>query len=102
MTVELPEQIRRDLKNSEMLALTVVVRTRDDATWAPAGTELSAHQRRPPAMPAGTAPPAGVLNANGDLMHLLLLRAPKLYLWRALTDNDGSGRSTTGSPAPAS
>jgi beta-galactosidase len=84
--IEVPDAIRALLGTA--LALTVTVRTRRDTIWAPAGTELSAHQiafpRPLPRLPqgGGTTP--------AELRHPLLRRAPKLSLWRALTDNDQS------------
>jgi beta-galactosidase len=86
VTIEVPDSIR-DLLGTA-LALTVTVRTRRHAVWAPAGTEISAHQvtfpRPLPRLPraAGTA--------HAELRHPLVRRAPRLALWRALTDNDQS------------
>ncbi len=91
--IELPAPIRDLLASESPLALTLVVRTRTDALWAPAGTVLAEHQvvlpDRPAPLPAAgrTAPP---VDASGTLRHPLLRRAPQLSLWRALTDNDGS------------
>ncbi|GAA3147002.1 glycoside hydrolase family 2 TIM barrel-domain containing protein [Planomonospora alba] len=70
------------------LALTISLRTRRDALWAPAGTEIAAHQvtfpRPQPQLPrAATA-------TTAEVRHPLLRRAPQLCLWRALTDNDQS------------
>ncbi len=91
--IELPASIRDLLASGSPLALTLSVRTREDAVWAPAGTVLAEHQVVLPARPeplpsaATTAPP---VDASGALQHPLLRRAPQLSLWRALTDNDGS------------
>ncbi|MBB2914352.1 beta-galactosidase [Streptosporangium becharense] len=86
VAVEVPESIR--VLFGTALALTVTVRTRRDAVWAPAGTEISAHQvtfpRPLPRLPRGTG------TAHAELRHPLLRREPRLSLWRALTDNDQS------------
>lgn len=88
-TVELPAGIRA-LLAERPLALTVTVRTRDAAVWAPAGTVL-AHEQVRFARPAVTFPAAAAtveVDADGALWHPLLRRAPRLCLWRALTDTD--------------
>ncbi|MFI6792089.1 glycoside hydrolase family 2 TIM barrel-domain containing protein [Nonomuraea sp. NPDC050383] len=84
--IEVPDAIRALLDTA--LALTVTVHTRRDSVWAPAGTELAAHQitfpRQLPRLPRGTG------TAPAELRHPLLRRTPRLSLWRALTDNDQS------------
>lgn len=73
------------------LALTVTLRTRADALWAPAGTEVAVVQvdlgAACPTLPTVSVTPSGV-TADGTIQDPLLLRAPELCLWRALTDND--------------
>ncbi|MEV0196732.1 glycoside hydrolase family 2 TIM barrel-domain containing protein [Nonomuraea sp. NPDC050691] len=85
-TIEVPPPIRALLGTA--LALTMTVHTRQDAVWAPAGTEISAQQitmpRPLPRLPRSTG------TADAELRHPLLRRAPRLSLWRALTDNDQS------------
>ncbi|MEV4019724.1 glycoside hydrolase family 2 TIM barrel-domain containing protein [Nonomuraea angiospora] len=84
--IELPDSIRALLGTA--LALTVAVHTRQHAVWAPADTEISAHQitmpRPLPRLPRGTG------TTPAEVRHPLLRRAPQLSLWRALTDNDQS------------
>lgn len=87
-TINLPDSLRDRLGSA--LALTVSVRTRHDALWAPAGTEIAAHQitfpRRLPRMTPRLPHRAG--DRNPEVAHPLLRRAPRLALWRALTDGD--------------
>jgi beta-galactosidase len=90
--IELPAQVTDLLHRPDALALSVTVKTRSDAGWAPAETELATHQvvleQSQPALPhhgTGVA-----LDESGQLTHDLLLAAPRLSLWRALTDNDRS------------
>lgn len=90
VTIELPIEISRALRNPEAIGLTLFVRTRFETIWASAGTELAALQVALPSsadrLPVeGTAP---ALGSSGAIEHPLLERAPKLCLWRALTDND--------------
>jgi beta-galactosidase len=92
-TLPVPAAVRAQLDTGSPLALTLTVRTRAEAMWAPAGTVISAHQVILP-RPAWTAPkpitarlPVG---DDGELTHPLLRAAPRLCLWRALTDNDRS------------
>ncbi len=92
VTVELPSAIRAALA-ARPLALTVTVRTRDHALWAPAGTVVAIEQVRFPA-PRITLPALATgavhLDADGGLRHPLLRVPPRLCLWRALTDVDRS------------
>ncbi|WP_067819797.1 glycoside hydrolase family 2 TIM barrel-domain containing protein [Actinomadura kijaniata] len=85
-TISLPEAIRARLGTA--LALTVTVRTRHDALWAPAGTEVGVHQVRFP-RPVPRLP-RGIGGMDGEPRHPLLRRPPALCLWRALTDNDAA------------
>lgn len=91
-TVELPDEVVAALRHPSALALSIVLRTAADSLWAPAGTEIAEHQvvlpRTVPALP-GTIRPARVDTA-GDVVHPLIALAPRLCLWRALTDNDRS------------
>ncbi|MEQ0558230.1 glycoside hydrolase family 2 TIM barrel-domain containing protein [Amycolatopsis sp. NEAU-NG30] len=86
-TLLLPGEIVRAAADPDALGVSLVVRTRYDTPWAPAGTEVAVEQvvlpRPLPALPA-----AGRAVADGELTHPLLARAPRLSLWRALTDND--------------
>jgi beta-galactosidase len=90
-TVDVPRALVAALSAPGALGLTVVVRTAQDAAWAPAGTEIAVHQvvvpREPLVLPAGR--PAAV-GADGVLRHPLLAEPPRLCLWRALVDNDAS------------
>lgn len=95
-TLDLPSALR-DLLTDAALALTLTVRTREDARWAPAGTQIAVEQvvipREPEPLPrpgTGAAPGKAPVGADGDLRHPLLSRSPQLALWRALTDNDAS------------
>lgn len=69
------------------LAVTLVVRTRQESLWAPAGTEIAAEQVRFPHTPEPL--PTGE-PFHGELRHPLLRKAPQLSLWRALTCHDKS------------
>ncbi|MGW0246160.1 glycoside hydrolase family 2 TIM barrel-domain containing protein [Nocardia goodfellowii] len=91
-TVELPASIRV-LLDAEPFALTVTVRTRAHAVWAPAGTIIAAEQIRfagPSVSFPSAVGRADPLDADGQVRHPLLRRAPRLCLWRALTDVDRS------------
>ncbi|MGP3916298.1 glycoside hydrolase family 2 TIM barrel-domain containing protein [Nonomuraea sp. 10N515B] len=83
-TIDLPGSIRALLDGA--LALTASLHTRRDALWAPAGTEIAAHQITFPRTP----PPLPRNGTKAELRHPLLRHAPRLCLWRALTDNDQS------------
>lgn len=87
-TIVLPDEVVRAARDA--LGVSLVVRTREDTVWAPAGTEVAVQQvvlpRRLPALPI-TGRPA-VVDEAGDIAHPLLARAPRLSLWRALTDHD--------------
>ncbi|MQA33756.1 glycoside hydrolase family 2 TIM barrel-domain containing protein [Modestobacter roseus] len=89
----LPASVCDLLRSPAALALTLAVRTRGDALWAPSRTEVALQQvvlpRRPVPLPAGHAPEAEV-RGDGAVEHPVLHRAPRLCLWRALTDNDRS------------
>ncbi|MBL7497358.1 DUF4981 domain-containing protein [Frankia sp. CNm7] len=94
-TVDLPEAVREQLKTSSSppLALTLTARTRNAARWAPAETAVAIHQVvfPRPAPPVATAVPAALPeDGDGELAHPLLRAAPRLCLWRALTDTDRS------------
>ncbi|WES66305.1 glycoside hydrolase family 2 TIM barrel-domain containing protein [Microbacter sp. GSS18] len=92
VAVTLPDRVVDELRADTALALTLIVRTAEDAVWAPAATDIAFEQvelddtfRTP--LPAGTAP-AGA--GDGTIVDPLLVAPPRLELWRALTDNDMS------------
>ncbi|WP_229276351.1 glycoside hydrolase family 2 TIM barrel-domain containing protein [Agromyces kandeliae] len=91
IAVTLPDPILDELRADTALAVTAVVRTATDTLWAPAGTELSFEQVELPTahgrLPQATAP--GGCD-DGSISDALLAGAPRLELWRALTDNDMS------------
>ncbi|MEV0642398.1 glycoside hydrolase family 2 TIM barrel-domain containing protein [Streptomyces sp. NPDC050619] len=94
-TIDIPASVRALLSGGPALALSLTVRTREAAVWAPAGTEVAVEQvtfpRTPeplPQAPAGS--PAARIDAEGALRHPLLRRPPQLSLWRALTCHDKS------------
>ncbi|MFC4504979.1 MULTISPECIES: glycoside hydrolase family 2 TIM barrel-domain containing protein [Streptomyces] len=95
-TIEIPAALRELLAAEPAApALTLTVRTREDALWAPAGTEVAAEQvtfpQAPAPLPAAPAQPAALpVDAEGNLSHPLLRRSPQLSLWRALTCHDKS------------
>ncbi|MFJ2171771.1 glycoside hydrolase family 2 TIM barrel-domain containing protein [Streptomyces sp. NPDC087851] len=101
-TIEIPAPLRKLIAAEPSLALTLTVLTREDALWAPAGTEVAAEQitfpRAPGELPSavagrGAAARTGAtvpLDAEGHLRHPLLRRSPRLSLWRALTCHDKS------------
>lgn len=91
--LQLPEQVRAAAEEAGALAVTLVLRTREQTLWAPAGTEiallqvdLEAEHHRPVAVDPVTLE----LEEDGSLAHPLLARAPELCLWRPLTENDRS------------
>ncbi|MEU4650318.1 glycoside hydrolase family 2 TIM barrel-domain containing protein [Nocardia fluminea] len=89
-TVELPPSVMA-LLAERPLALTVTARTRQPTVWAPAGTILAHEQVRFPRPAVRFPGPAAAtveVDADGALWHPLLRRAPRLCLWRALTDTD--------------
>jgi beta-galactosidase len=94
-TILLPDHLVEVLHRPDALALTITVSLREDEAWAAAGTVLSAQQVLLPRTPTlerslpGTSRPAA-LTESGQIRHPLLAAAPKLQLWRALTDNDNS------------
>jgi beta-galactosidase len=104
--VALPDVVVRELADSGALALRITVRTATGTPWAPAGTELAVLEallNTPRGLQAaggqaqetGGPTPALPTNApavddDGHLTHPLLASAPRLVLWRALTDNDKS------------
>ncbi|MEV1067122.1 glycoside hydrolase family 2 TIM barrel-domain containing protein [Streptomyces sp. NPDC050263] len=93
-TIEIPASVR-ELVKSGPLALTLTVRTRETALWAPAGTEIAAEQvtfpQAPVRLPAAPARrPVLPVDTKGNLNHPLLRRSPRLSLWRALTCHDKS------------
>lgn len=89
-TLLLPGEVVQAAGADDALGVSLVVRTRGDAPWAPAGTEVAVEQivvpRPVPALPSAGRPVA--VDPEGDVSHPLLARAPRLSLWRALTDND--------------
>jgi beta-galactosidase len=105
--VDLPELAVRAGDGSAAGAersLTVRFFVRDPQLWAPAGFEVSwGHVRlddgdpREPEAPADVAdlatPP---VDEDGDLVHDLLAKPPRLALWRAPTDNDRFGGIAAG------
>ncbi|MFD0685960.1 glycoside hydrolase family 2 TIM barrel-domain containing protein [Actinomadura fibrosa] len=91
-TIELPADIVDRLRRTDALALSLAVTTAEDSPWAPAGTELAVHQVVLP-RPSRVLPAVWGrvrVDDHGDLRHPLLAAPPRLALWRALTDNDGS------------
>ncbi|MET0726764.1 MAG: glycoside hydrolase family 2 TIM barrel-domain containing protein [Acidimicrobiales bacterium] len=93
-TLDVPTAVQELLHTASPLALTLTVRTRNPAVWAPAGTTIAVLQV---ALPRGTqASPqvrgsaAAPVDEKGAIGHPLLHRPPQLCLWRALTDNDRS------------
>ncbi|MDP3953121.1 glycoside hydrolase family 2 TIM barrel-domain containing protein, partial [Microbacterium sp.] len=88
----LPDDVAVAVRQPDALAITLIVRLASDEAWAPAGTEMVATQavlpRRMPVMPPPTA--RAELTEAGDVTARFLSRPPRLCLWRALTDNDGS------------
>jgi beta-galactosidase len=92
-TVSLPESIRSLLAHEDALALTVRLLTATAAAWAPAGTELAVEQVPLPAVTVSlpwSEAGAPSLGEGGSIRHPLLAEAPRLELWRALTDHDRS------------
>ncbi|WP_422933288.1 glycoside hydrolase family 2 TIM barrel-domain containing protein [Sinomonas sp. P47F7] len=94
LEIELPDAILNELRREGALAISLTVRTARPASWAPAGTELAVHQVvlprtwLPLAASEEVVPPT--LAEEGSVEHPLLVAPPRLSLWRALTDNDGS------------
>jgi len=90
--LHIPAALATLTRTAAALAITLTVRTRDEAPWAPAGTTVAVEQirlpHRPGPVPAGTHPRR--LGERGEITHPLLVRPASLRLWRALTDNDGS------------
>jgi beta-galactosidase len=90
--VTLPEQVVRELSEPGALALRLTVLTAADALWAPAGTELTVLEVRlseRSGRPGTVGSADGLsIDAEGLVAHPLLAAAPRLTLWRALTDND--------------
>lgn len=90
--IDLPARIRELLEQANPLALTLTIRTRNAAIWAPAGTTIAAEQvsfpRAAAPFPTTVRAAAVPLDAEGGLRHPLLRRSPRLCLWRALTDTD--------------
>jgi beta-galactosidase len=90
--IALSDQAAAAARDAHALAITLTLRLKEDAAWAPAGTEIAVVQSplggRIPALPATTAPAR--LDEHGDLRHPLLASPPRLCLWRALTDHDQS------------
>ncbi|MCL2594095.1 MAG: DUF4981 domain-containing protein [Promicromonosporaceae bacterium] len=90
--VLLPPEVLAEL--GDALAISLIVRTAVDAPWAPANFELATTQvLLPPldSLPAVTATARScdcTQDNVGELRHPLLLRAPELNLWRALTVHD--------------
>ncbi|MFG3062555.1 glycoside hydrolase family 2 TIM barrel-domain containing protein [Streptomyces sp. NPDC048231] len=90
--VPLPFELPRDGGEAW---LTLRVSTAEDLPWAPPGTEVCAPQVRLRLAPRTVAEPAAdrpvQVDAEGLLVHPLLIAAPTLSLWRAPTDNDELG-----------
>ena len=90
--VDIPAEVVQLLHSPDALALSVTARTLHDLGWAPAGTELVTHQvvleRSVAPLPSGGS--TALLDASGNPSHALLRSAPRLSLWRAMTDNDRS------------
>ncbi|MEW1719134.1 glycoside hydrolase family 2 TIM barrel-domain containing protein [Streptomyces sp. NPDC093109] len=94
-TIAVPAAVHQLLTAGPVLALTLTVRTREDALWAPAGTEIAAGQvtfpQEPVRLPAAPAlRPVLSLDGEGNLVHPLLRGSPRLGLWRAPTCHDMS------------
>ncbi|RSM43178.1 DUF4981 domain-containing protein [Amycolatopsis balhimycina DSM 5908] len=92
-TIEIPSALRELLVTADPLALTLSLRTRNPAIWAPEGTTISVLQvalpRRLPPLPEAAGTIVEV-DDTGAISHPLLREAPRLCLWRALTNNDRS------------
>ncbi len=89
--IHLPDLIIQAARSADALAITLIVRLRTDLAWGRAGTEIAAVQtvlepRTPAELPVAARP----VVAQEDLGHALLAAAPRLCLWRAMTDNDQS------------
>lgn len=93
--VVLPADLTAALAASDVIALGVDVLLAGDTPWAPAGTVIAQHQvvlprERKPRGPLKPGVSEQPLDGSGDLHHPLLAGTPRLCLWRAVTDNDGS------------
>lgn len=90
LSLELPEEVVDEVAAPEALALTLVVTTAADSSWAPAGTELACLQavlgRGVDPLPVGEGP--AHVDEAGDVSMTLVASPPRLSLWRAMTDND--------------
>lgn len=86
----LPEEIVQRLSSDEVLSLTVTVRTARKQAWAASGTEIAVHgvTLRQPTWRLPRPRTAAKPNRAGEPVHPILSQAPRLCLWRALTDND--------------
>ncbi|MFI6691200.1 glycoside hydrolase family 2 TIM barrel-domain containing protein [Streptomyces sp. NPDC050433] len=91
--IDLPDPVRASLATDGALGVTLTVATKRQTAWAAAGTVVAEQQLALPVrstpMPSG-ARDAPEIDENGDIRHPLLRRAPRLSLWRPLTDNDKS------------
>lgn len=105
--VPLPFELPKD---ADEAWLTLRVTTARDEPWAPRGTLVCLPQVRLRAAPVRRNPPVSdrtvEVDADGHLLHPLLMAAPTLSLWRAPTDNDELGgmadrRREWGLAAPA-
>jgi beta-galactosidase len=103
VVLALPDRVRALVDAPDARALTLTARTADDAIWADAGTVIAQQQvvlspkssdastYMTALASAGTGDSADLqIDAAGDLVHPLLAVGPRLCLWRALVDNDGS------------
>ena len=87
------------LPDGRVLSLMVRFRTAAELAWAPQGFEVCWAQlpiapgipelSRPSARPLAALPDGAlVLDGDGLLVHEMLASSPRLFLWRAPTDND--------------
>ncbi|WP_447590366.1 glycoside hydrolase family 2 TIM barrel-domain containing protein [Microbacterium lacticum] len=88
--VTLPDSVAQAAARDDALAVTLRLATRDDRSWAPAGTEIAASQHvlaeKVVEAVRGIAPAR--VDEDGEVRHPLLASAPRLSLWRAMTDHD--------------
>lgn len=91
--IALPSAVRAALSADDVVGLTLTVSTRHDSPWSSAGVVIAEQQVAKPVTSVvmrSTDQAPLALDDGGDIVHPLLRRAPRLSLWRALTDNDTS------------
>jgi beta-galactosidase len=91
--IELPDDIREQLRDDRALGLTLVLKTARSSSWADAGTIIAECQiasdmsaKATPAVVQAAGPLPRI--EDGHITHPLLASEPRLCLWRALTDMD--------------